>query len=69
MTIQTVFTPKILRMDRGLRQKDVADKMGVTRQTIINWESGSKKISLRDAVKLSKIYKVDLTDLADIFYS
>ena len=29
-----------LRKKRGLSQEDVAEKIGVTRQTIAKWESG-----------------------------
>lgn len=32
------------RVNAGLSQSEIADKMGVSRQTIANWESGTVKI-------------------------
>lgn len=32
------------RITRGLTQAQLADKMGVSRQTVIDWESGKREI-------------------------
>lgn len=35
-----------VRVNAGLSQQDIADKMGVSRITVGNWESGKVKLSL-----------------------
>ena len=37
---QYKITLEAARVNAGLTQKDVADKMGVNRTTIMSWESG-----------------------------
>lgn len=39
------------RIDAGLSQKKLADKLGVSRSTIANWESGYTSISLLNAIE------------------
>lgn len=43
-----------------LTQKQLADKIGVSRSTINNWESGSASPSLRHIVLMSIIFKVSV---------
>lgn len=47
------------RVNANLTQQEIADIMGVSKNTIINWEKG--RISLKPAQfeKLCKEYKVD----------
>lgn len=35
---------KAARVAAGFTQDELADKMGVSRQTVIDWESGKRKI-------------------------
>ena len=35
---------KAARVAAGFTQDELADKMGVSRQTVIDWESGERKI-------------------------
>ena len=48
-------TIKIHRKELGLRQEDVAEKVGVTRQTIIAIENSKYNPTLELAMKLSKL--------------
>lgn len=34
------ITPAAARVNAGLTQTELAEKMGVTKQTVINWEKG-----------------------------
>ena len=45
-----------LRKKEGLSQESLAEKLGVTRQTISNWESGQTSPDLLQAGKISEIY-------------
>lgn len=47
-----------LRLEKGLRLKDVAEAMGVTLRTIINYEAGIREPSLDMLVKLCKFFEV-----------
>ena len=48
-------TLKKLRMEKGLSQQALADKMYVTRSTVARWENGYR---LPDAVMLSRLAEV-----------
>lgn len=52
-----------LRRKAGLLQQDVADELGVSRQTISNWENGMGAPDLYKAAKLAGLYGIDLDDL------
>jgi hypothetical protein len=47
-----------LRLEKGLRLKDVAEAMGVTLRTISNYEAGIREPSLDMLVKLCKFFEV-----------
>lgn len=55
----------LLRKKEGYSQEALAEKMNVTRQTISNWEAGITSPDLKEALTLSKIFKVSLDDLTD----
>jgi len=54
-----------LRTAADLRQEDLADRVGVSRQTIISIESGRYNPSLELAWRLSKALGVTIEDLFD----
>ena len=54
-----------LRKKNMLSQEDLAEKIGVARQTISKWELGETSPDLKEAKKLSKIFNVSLDELAD----
>lgn len=49
---------KLLRNDKDLDQKDLADFLGVVQQTYSRYESGEISITAEAIVKLSKFYGV-----------
>ena len=53
-----------LRKSANLSQEQLAEKMGVTRQTISNWELDESTPDLKQGRELSKIFNVSLDDLA-----
>lgn len=50
---------------RQLTQEDVADKIGVTRQSIAKWESGETVPDLEKCRLLAELFGVSLDDLAN----
>ena len=54
-----------LRKMRQLTQEDVADKIGVTRQSIAKWESGETVPDLEKCRLLAELFGVSLDDLAN----
>lgn len=54
-----------LRKSLGLSQESISKKMGVTRQTILNWETGISSPTLTNAVKLAKILDVTVNELIE----
>lgn len=53
-----------LRRSVGMSQQEVAAAIGVTRQTISNWELGQGSPALDKAAELARLYGVTLDDLA-----
>ena len=53
-----------LRKRAGMSQQEVAAAIGVTRQTISNWELGQGSPALDKAAELARLYGVTLDDLA-----
>lgn len=49
-----------LRREHKLTQEDVASTLGVTRQTISNWENGSAQPTIDKAIILARIYGISL---------
>ena len=56
-----------LRTKRGLTQEELAEKVGVTRQTIIAIERGNYTPSVMLALKLSAIFKVSVEEIFKIY--
>lgn len=54
-----------LRKMQQMTQEDVADKIGVTRQSIAKWESGETMPDLDKCRLLAELFGVTLDDLAN----
>ena len=54
-----------LRKKNNLSQEELAEKVGVTRQTISKWELEETTPDIKQAKALSKIFKVSLDELTD----
>ena len=53
------------RKKSGLSQEEVAEKLGVSRQTISKWELDETLPDIRQAKKLSSLYRLSLDKLID----
>lgn len=54
---------KVFRAMHDLTQEQLAEQLGVTRQTIIAIESNKYLPSLGLAFKIAKLFKVDIEDI------
>lgn len=61
----TVYT---LRTKKGLTQEDLAEKVGITRQTVISIEKGNYTPSVLLALKIASVFKVSVEDIFQISY-
>jgi putative transcriptional regulator len=57
-----------LRTERGLTQEELAEKIGVTRQTVISIEKGNYTPSVMLALKIAKVFNVSVQDIFKISY-
>lgn len=57
---------KEIRSENGDRQKDTAEKMGVTIRTIENWENGNTLMREKHMVKFCRMYQVSADYLLGI---
>lgn len=53
------------RKKSGLSQEEVADKLGVSRQTISKWETNDTIPDIYQSKKLAKLYHISLDKLID----
>lgn len=53
------------RKKQGLSQEEVAEKLGVSRQTISKWETGETLPDVRQAKRLAGLYHLTLDELID----
>lgn len=53
------------RKRAGLSQEQVAEKLGVSRQTISKWETGESVPDIYQSKKLAKIYSLTLDELIE----
>lgn len=61
----TVYT---LRSEKGVTQEELAEAVGVTRQTVIAIERGNYTPSVVLALKISKFFNKALEDIFSIVY-
>lgn len=53
------------RKKSGFSQEDVAERLGVSRQTISKWETDETLPDIRQAKKLAQLYHLSLDDLIE----
>lgn len=54
-----------LRKQRGVRQEDLAQALGVSRQTVISQEKGKYNPSLALAFKLARYFGMNIEEIFD----
>lgn len=52
-----------LREERGMSQKELADKIGISRSTYISIENGKKELSLDEANTLARLFGISVDEL------
>jgi len=57
---------KQLRKERGLRQEDMANKLDVTRQTIIAIENDKYNPTLELAMKIARLFGVPVESIFEL---
>ena len=57
-----------LRTKKGLTQEELAQKAGITRQTVISIEKGNYTPSVLLALKMAAVFKVPVEDIFHISY-
>ncbi len=69
--MRDIFTIKLgellaqQRINKGMSQQEVADRMNVTDVTISRYEKGQREIAMTTYIKLCDIYNVDAYSLLD----
>ena len=54
-----------LRKKHAFSQEELAEQIGVTRQTVSNWETGATAPDIQQAKKLSALFSISLDELLD----
>lgn len=54
---------KCARRERGLSQEQAAEALGVSRQTVSNWETGKTYPDILSAIRMSNLYAVSMDRL------
>ncbi|WP_264686517.1 WO male-killing family protein Wmk [Wolbachia endosymbiont (group B) of Rhopobota naevana] len=54
------------RLTKGYTQKDLAKKIGTTYQVILQYEKGTRKISIEKLYAIAKVLSVDIIDLIPV---
>jgi DNA-binding XRE family transcriptional regulator len=52
-----------MRVQRGMTQKEVGDKMGVTPQQICKWEKKPKNMSVKTLIRFCEVYECKIEDI------
>lgn len=62
MVTSNIFPQRLkeLRLKKGLTQTELGEKVGVTKQTIINYEKGTTEPSFENLIKLADLFEVSL---------
>ena len=56
---------EMLRKEKGVRQEDLAQALGVSRQTVISLEKGKYNPSLALAFRLSRYFAMPIEEIFD----
>ena len=51
------------RVNAGLTQEDVAKKMKISKNTLVNWEKGKAEPTVSQGRRLSMLYKIPLDNI------
>ena len=51
------------RVNAGMTQEEVAKKMGISKNTVVNWEKGISEPTITQGLKLSELYGIPLDNI------
>ncbi|MCU7557290.1 helix-turn-helix transcriptional regulator [Macrococcus sp. TMW 2.2395] len=51
------------RQIKGMTQKDVADKLGITKKTVIQWEKPTTELSNVVVYAMAKLYDIEIDNI------
>lgn len=51
------------RVNANLTQKQLADKLGVSNTSVVEWENGKREIPLRHLIKLAELSGLSISDI------
>lgn len=54
---------KTLRIENGLKQEELAERVGLTRDAVSKWENGKNIPRLPELMSLAKVFKISVSDL------
>ena len=54
---------KIMREKKGLRVKEISNKLKISRITLWQWENGKRTPSIENLAELAKLYDCTIDDL------
>ncbi|WP_265021880.1 WO male-killing family protein Wmk [Wolbachia endosymbiont (group A) of Icerya purchasi] len=57
---------KSWRLKEGYTQKDLAEKIGVTYQIVLQYEKGTRKISIEKLYAIAEVLSINITDLIPV---
>lgn len=62
MEFMTIFSERIkrLRKNKGLKQQELAEILGIKRNTYSDWENGKTEPSFENLIKLADLFEVSL---------
>ena len=62
-TYLTADTIRALREGRGLTQRGLAERIGVTDKAVSKWESGASDPSTANLIAIAKLYEVSAEEI------
>ncbi len=57
------ITLKAARVNAGLKQREAAEKLNVSRETICKWENGKTMPNVKQAAAICELYRCAIDDL------
>ena len=62
MEFMTIFSERIkrLRKNKGLKQQELAEILGIKRNTYSDWENGKTEPSFENLIKLADLLEVSI---------